>query len=101
MSDDWRDRCDWCGWPLARVVTSDRVVKGGCVDGNCSQRPMPKLNEVGELRQEVRKLEEAASDALVALATLPEDVLGYGDDRWPLRDEMQAKLRRALGLEAA
>lgn len=101
MSDDWRDRCDWCGWPLTRVVTSARVVKGGCVDGNCSQRPRPKLDGVGELRQEIRALEEVASDALVAFATLPEDSLGHGQDGRPLRDELQAKLRRALGLEAA
>lgn len=51
MQEDWRDRCDWCHWPL-KESRSD-----GCVVDDCSMRPMPKLDEAGELRQLVRKLE--------------------------------------------
>lgn len=31
-----KERCDVCGWPLAKDP------KDGCVEGNCSQRPRPK-----------------------------------------------------------
>lgn len=51
MREDWRDRCDHCGWPLKKTLAE------GCTVGNCSMRPMPKLDDEGELRQLVRRLE--------------------------------------------
>ena len=31
-------RCERCGWPLARSVAE------GCVQGNCSERPLPPIH---------------------------------------------------------
>ena len=31
------DRCPVCGWPYAETI------KNGCVPGNCSMRPVPKI----------------------------------------------------------
>ena len=36
MPDTDPDRCAVCGWPLANQP------EGGCVRGNCSERPRPK-----------------------------------------------------------
>lgn len=46
---DWLDRCDWCSWPL------DPNGGGGCVPGNCSQRPMPRRDD-SEIREDFRSL---------------------------------------------
>jgi hypothetical protein len=48
---DWRKWCDWCGWPLRGRKSK------GCILGKCSMRPKPPLDTLGELRQEVRRLE--------------------------------------------
>ena len=61
-----------------------------------------RLRSEIEMMYRIEALEEACTDALVAIATLPEDSLGYGQDgdtRWPLRDELRDKLRKAAGLE--
>jgi hypothetical protein len=40
MSNDSGTRCDVCNWPLAASVAE------GCVPGNCSQRPRPKVRQI-------------------------------------------------------
>lgn len=51
MNENWRERCDWCGWPICKEM------KDGCVVDDCSYRPVPKLHFEGRLRREVRKAE--------------------------------------------
>ncbi len=63
--DDWRSRCDWCGWPLAETV------EGSCVVNSCSERPMPKLGTDGKLKREVRQAENA--NALLLEACVESD----------------------------
>ena len=50
--DNWRERCDWCGWPLENPYGK------GCKLDDCSMRPLPKLNELGKFKQELRKAED-------------------------------------------
>lgn len=57
--------------------------------------------ELIDLRKRVADLEEACEDALVALAALPDDAIGYGNDgetSWPLKLELRDKIRAALGV---
>jgi hypothetical protein len=51
----WRERCDFCGWPLG-----DR--KHGCAEpDDCSQRPRPH-NDLTTWKQEIRRLEAALAE---------------------------------------
>ena len=58
--DAWRERCDWCGWPLTATVSE------GCVWDNCAMRPLPVLNDVGQRQQVIRKLEIGIAQAITA-----------------------------------
>ena len=51
LEDDWKSRCDWCGWPLKETVEE------GCIRGNCSMRPLPQTNVTWKYKQEIRELE--------------------------------------------
>jgi hypothetical protein len=48
--DNWRTRCDWCGWPLKEKI------EDGCTWNSCSMRPMPH-NDLTDIKQECRKAE--------------------------------------------
>lgn len=51
LTETWRDRCDWCGWPI------DPEGKW-CRADDCSMRPRPKRDDT-DLRQECRHAEAA------------------------------------------
>ena len=98
--DEWRGRCDWCDWPLAETI------EGGCVDGNCSRRPMPKLGDVGELKQQARKAEadverlrgllpESEADDQIVDAIISKRQSGLGTKSLA---EIQAEVERLRGL---
>ena len=55
ITEEWKKRCDWCGWPL-HVSPED-----GCSADNCSMRPRPN-NSFAEFKQRIRKQAEAAKD---------------------------------------
>ena len=52
-------RCNRCGWPLATLL------EAGCVEGNCSMRPLQPLREhdprLSEMRAILQALERAWS----------------------------------------
>jgi hypothetical protein len=59
----WRDRCDYCGWPLAASMDK------GCVADNCSQRPRP-LAMTSEAAQEIRRMEARHTEAAALVGEL-------------------------------
>jgi len=67
MSDDgWKDRCDWCNWPLEFDLHHPEndarrpMNSGGCSEDRCSMGPPgPVLDEVGKLKRRIRDLEKA------------------------------------------
>lgn len=57
--ENWRARCDWCGWNLDPEGEA-------CRPFDCSMRPRPKLSDT-DLRQECRKAEAQNAALLAAL----------------------------------
>lgn len=84
----WLYRCDYCGWPLAAGI------REGCVDGNCSMRPMPsnadtpRKQTVRYLVSRARRAQEAENHVAALLDGLDEnegDACGLSQDEWNKR----------------
>lgn len=83
-TENWRDRCDWCGWPLDPEEKMCRAT-------DCSMRPRPERADTA-LRQECRKaeaelaalrsaVESARAEERARCAKIAEDMEGYWERR--------------------
>ena len=105
--EDWESRCDWCGWPIE--ASTDK----GCVWDNCSMRPLPKISEVGERQQRIRRLEAHAAKVRKEVAeecariSKEQESLGFssysgrsgmGSIPCGCQDQIELTIRRRFGL---
>lgn len=87
----WRDRCDYCGWPLAGSMEK------GCVADNCSQRPRP-LAMTSEAAQDFRRMESDLARLRARVESLEADLDVAKRQLVETTDNNQS-LRMALELE--
>jgi len=89
------DRNDWTP---EKIAERRAILQPGCPDAQA-------LDEIERLQARVARKDRLLRQALSAIETLDDGVLGYGEEhhgdglveQWELRDELAAKIRTVLG----